>query len=172
MCTSGPVYTKYTTEGGVGDYSLLIDDDENHTAYCIHKRTGQAPKPFGHRMLIEQIDAAYEHSTNATLGVFGAPFVEAPVMIKRKGIYYAIFGKCCCFCSSGSGAGVYTSRQPLGPYTYQLNIGCATEPASGCGCGGTPGTKDPNSSCAAMPAVTKAQQNFVIEIPAQNGEVC
>jgi hypothetical protein len=163
----GPVRTKYTRDGGVGDYSLFIDDDQ--AAYCIHKRTGQAPPPNGHRMLIERLDADYLHSTNVTLGIFGDPFVEAPVMFKRRGVYYALFGKCCAFCSTGSGVGVYTATQPLGPYTYHLNVGCPTEPAEGCGCGGAPYTRDPNKSCAVLPTVTKAQQNFVIQVPQPNG---
>jgi hypothetical protein len=160
----GPARTKYTSEGGVGDYSLFIDDDANATAYVIHKRTGRAPPPNGHRILIERLDHDYLHSTNETFGIFGDPFVEAPVMIKRRGTYYAMFGKCCAFCSSGSGAGVYTSSHPLGPYTYQLNVGCVVEPALGCGCGGAPWTPDPNSSCAVMPSVTRSQQNFVIQV--------
>lgn len=165
----GPARTRYTAEGAVGDYSLFIDDDPNATAYCIHKRTGQAPQPNGHRMLIEKLDPDYLHSTNETHGIFGNPFVEAPVMFKRRGVYYALFGKCCAFCASGSGVGVYTATSPLGPYTYQLNVGCPTEPVGGCGCGGAPWTPDPNKSCPVMPSVTKAQQNFVIEVPVPGG---
>jgi hypothetical protein len=167
----GKMETKYTLEGGVGDQSIFIDDDADSTAYLIHKRAGGAqPKSAAHRILIEKLTADYLHSTNETLGIFGDPFVEAPAMIKRKGTYYAFFGKCCAFCSSGSGIGVYTADHPLGPYTKQTNIGCTSQPQPGCGCGGAPYTKDPNRNCTAIPAVTQAQQNFVIEIPASDSD--
>jgi hypothetical protein len=162
----GRMQTKYTLEGGVGDQSLFVDDDEKSTAYLIHKRAGNAkPKSAAHRILIEKLTDDYLHSTNETLGIFGDPFVEAPAMFKRKGTYYAFFGKCCAFCVSGSGIGVYTADHPLGPYAKQANIGCTSQPKPGCGCGGAPYTKDPNPNCTAIPAVTRAQQNFVIEMP-------
>lgn len=158
----GPVHTRFTAEGGVGDFSLFLDDDEHQTGWVIHKRTGRAPPPNGHRMLIEKLSPDYLRSTNETLGVFGDPFVEAPVLFKRKGVYYALFGKCCCFCAGGSGVGVYTAATAAGPYTKHQNIGCPTEPQGTCGCSSTP---DPDRSCAAMKSVTMAQQNFVIQIP-------
>jgi hypothetical protein len=35
---------------------------------------------------------------------FGSvPFAQAPAFFKRKGLYYALFGNCCCFCGHGSG---------------------------------------------------------------------
>lgn len=39
---------------------------------------------------------------NVSSGVFGNEFVEAPAFFKRKGVYYALFGNCCCFCASGT----------------------------------------------------------------------
>jgi hypothetical protein len=36
--------------------------------------------------------------SNVSSGIIGMPFVEAPAIFKRKGIYYALFGNCCCFC--------------------------------------------------------------------------
>merc|ERR1711918_129906 len=74
---------------------------------------------------------------NVSSGVFGNEFVEAPAMFKRKGLYYALFDNCCCFCGHGSGIGVYTARSPLGPWTYHNNIGCLTNISltMGCGCG-------------------------------------
>ena len=46
-------------------------------------------------------------------------------MFKRKGTYFALFGKCCAFCAHGSGIGVWTSGAPLGPWEPQGNIGCS-----------------------------------------------
>ena len=101
---------------------------------------------------------------NMSSGYFGADFSEAPGLIKRKGVYYAFFGKCCCFCGHGSGAGVYTSTtSPLGPWTWRENIAClaAAKISATCGCGMNEG------SCPAQygDSATKAQQNFVFPVP-------
>ena len=109
--------------------------------------------------------------TNTSSGIFGNAFVEAPAIFKRGGIYYALFGECCCFCGHGSGIGVYTAAAPLGPWQYHENIGCTGgEPKPGCGCGmngGSPGSLQ----CPALygTSVTKAQQNFVIQAHTPTG---
>ena len=48
--------------------------------------------------------------SNVSSGVFGNSFVEAPAFFKRNGVYYALFGNCCCFCGHGSGIGVCVRR--------------------------------------------------------------
>lgn len=105
--------------------------------------------------------------SNVSSGVFGNSFVEAPAIFKRKSVYYALFGNCCCFCGHGSGIGVYTASHPLGPWSYHDNIGCTKPTTPGCGCGmnhpGCPGIYG-NS-------LTKAQQNFVIQVPSANGTI-
>eukprot|EP00750_Incisomonas_marina_P024323 INCI5106.1.p1 GENE.INCI5106.1~~INCI5106.1.p1 ORF type:complete len:541 (-),score=63.93 INCI5106.1:109-1731(-) len=113
--------------------------------------------------------------TNTSSGVIGNHFVEAPAIFKRQGIYYALFGECCCFCGHGSGIGVYTASAPLGPWTYHENIGCAHsgknfEPQPGCGCGMNGGSP-PELHCPAEygSSVTKAQQNFVIQVHTPSG---
>merc|ERR1719201_507303 len=58
-------------------------------------------------------------------------------MFKRKGVYYALFGKCCCFCVGGSGETVYTATNPMGPYVERGNIGCNETVPVGCGCTAT-----------------------------------
>ena len=30
------------------------------------------------------------------IGIIGMSFVEAPAIFKRNGVYYALFGNCCC----------------------------------------------------------------------------
>jgi hypothetical protein len=55
-------------------------------------------------------------------GFFGQSFVEAPAIFKRSGVYYAVFGSCCCYCQSGSPVIVYTAPSPLGPYTQRNPI--------------------------------------------------
>jgi hypothetical protein len=61
--------------------------------------------------------------TKYNSGFFGASFVEAPMIFKRYGIYYAVFGSCCCYCRSGSPVTVHTALHPLGPWTVRNNIG-------------------------------------------------
>jgi hypothetical protein len=110
--------------------------------------------------------------SNTSSGVFGNTFVEAPVLFKRKGTYYALFDNCCCFCGHGSGIGVYTAAHPLGPYTYHNNVGCTTNTSlsPGCGCGMdhsiAGGTCDFYGD-----SLTTAQQNFVIRIPQADGTI-
>jgi hypothetical protein len=54
--------------------------------------------------------------TPTSSGAFGNAFVEAPALFKRQGVYYALFGECCCFCSFGSGIQVQSERKP--PHTH------------------------------------------------------
>jgi len=117
------------------DFDIFVDEDL--TAYAIY--TGN------HSMSIEMLADDYLSSLASTApwpnkfstGIFGLYFVEAPAMFKRNGLYYALFGNCCCFCSRGSGIGVYTAHTPLGPWTYHDNVGCQanTSLTPGCGCG-------------------------------------
>jgi hypothetical protein len=37
--------------------------------------------------------------------------------------FTALFGRCCCYCKSGSPVTVYTSMHPLGPWSKQNQIG-------------------------------------------------
>eukprot|EP00045_Choanoeca_perplexa_P018429 m.291442 g.291442 ORF g.291442 m.291442 type:complete len:378 (-) comp17816_c0_seq6:185-1318(-) len=160
-------HTKYTAQGGVGDFDVFTDDDG--TGYLIHKRSGAATQD-PHRMLIEQLTDDYRHSTNATLGVFGQQRVEAPVMFKRNGTYFAMFGSLCCFCPLGSGINVYTASRPLGPYTLQGNVGCQASVPVGCTCNNTRGyIPPPSRTCPSVPPVTQAQQNVIVKVPSSNG---
>ena len=128
---------------------------------------------YSRKATIEQttsVSAQYDPTpTNVSSGMFGHEFVEAPAIFKREGIYYALFGKCCCFCGHGSGSGVYTAAHPLGPWTYHEQIACKVPPKPGCGCG----MIDPDHSLQCAPlygqSVTKAQQNFVMPVHTTSG---
>lgn len=105
-------------QGGAGDYTLFVDDDG--TGYLVYSAQ--------YYMSIEQLTPDFLWSTghNGTWqnGPFSnsvAPdyFVEAPVMFKRKGIYYILYGHCCCFCYQGSGILVLTASSPMGPWNKQ-----------------------------------------------------
>lgn len=105
--------------------------------------------------------------SNVSSGVIGNVFVEAPAIFKRNGIYYALFDNCCCFCAHGSGIGVYTATAPLGPWKYWDNIGCTanTTLTPGCGCGMDHSIPGGGKCSFYGDSITKAQQNFVIQIP-------
>ena len=105
---------------GAGDFDILIDDDADASAYLIYTGTRT-----GHTMSLEKLSGDYLTSlatpgaiaasvpalagpikSNISSGIIGMGFVEAPAIFKRKGVYYALFGNCCCFCGQGSGIGV------------------------------------------------------------------
>jgi hypothetical protein len=47
---------------------------------------------------------------------------EAGSMFKNNETYYLLTDYTCCFCTQGSGARVYTAKDPLGPYSLTNNI--------------------------------------------------
>lgn len=97
-------------------------------------------------------------------------------MIERKGVYYALFGHCCCFCYQGSGMFVFSAPHPLGPWTQQpgrADLGCIANMSTP-----TPAEihslpltafPQPGQGCiyagAKAASITRAQQNFVVEVP-------
>eukprot|EP01120_Amphizonella_sp_Union-15-10_P005527 TRINITY_DN1640_c0_g2_i1.p1 TRINITY_DN1640_c0_g2~~TRINITY_DN1640_c0_g2_i1.p1 ORF type:complete len:372 (-),score=59.67 TRINITY_DN1640_c0_g2_i1:190-1305(-) len=143
-----------------GDFDLFIDDDGK--GYVIYS--------WDFVIHIEELTQDLLHSTGRMSKIFPEYFVEAPVMFKRNGIYYAIFGHCCCYCEQGSGLFVHTSSSPLGPYIPQPggNIACIPNshfsgellPTPGQGCQ----YQNPSTT-----SVTRSQQNFVIQVDTPNG---
>ena len=120
---------------------------------------------------------------------FPVDFVEAPAMFERSGIYYALFGHCCCFCYQGSGMFVFTAPHPLGPWTQQSQPLSAGLVDLGCTANAETPTPKTNPMGKTLPltatvtsgqgcvykgakaaSVSQAQQNFVIEIPPSGGE--
>ncbi|UJR09258.1 hypothetical protein I4U23_013504 [Adineta vaga] len=93
-----------------GDLNLFQDD--NGDAYIIYTAhiDGSIYNP-NHLMSVEKLSSDYLSSLGKQFnsGYFGQTFVEAPTMFKRNGIYYAVFGQCCCYCAEGSAVTVYTS---------------------------------------------------------------
>jgi hypothetical protein len=117
------------------------------------------------------------------LTAFPVDFVEAPVLFERKGVYYALFGHCCCFCYQGSGMFVFQAPHPLGPWKQQASgdLGCVngTTPTPGEPKWGSPSLPltarpQPGQGClfnnAKQASVTRAQQNFVVQVEAASGE--
>jgi beta-xylosidase len=71
-------------------------------------------------MNLEKLTPDFYHIVNNTLYVFPETFIEAPVLFKTNGTYYALYDWCCCFCMQGSGILVYRADSPMGPYTQQV----------------------------------------------------
>ncbi len=92
-----------------GDEGIFVDDDG--TAYLIYTSIVN-----NHAMSIERMTSDYTATEGAagSSGLFGDRSVEAPAMFKRGGVYYAVFGQCCCYCGGGSPVTVYTASSPLG----------------------------------------------------------
>lgn len=122
-----------------GDLNLMVDDDG--TAYMIY--TTIANK---HSISVEKLAPDYLSSTLQNSGFLGEGS-EAPAIFKRGKFYYALFDKTCCFGPEGSGARVFTAKNPLGPYTERGNI---------------------NRDAAGKPIIA-AQQTFVAQLPTPRG---
>ena len=91
-----------------------------HNSYMIYTvwRPVGPPATSTH-MSVERLNSKDFLSSALEATLFTGPDAsadEAPVLLKRKGVYYAMFGHGCCFCEGGSGVNVFTSSHPLGPY--------------------------------------------------------
>ena len=130
-----------------GDFTVFADDDG--AGYLLYQS-----RASGHIASVERLSDDYTDSLGAvdpakhSSGLFGPKGIEAPVLFKRKGFYYASVGKDCCFCAAGSGVTFFTAAKPLGPWSQRGQIG-----------------RYPNGS-----SVPRAQQNFVIPVPGSEGE--
>ena len=98
---------------GVGDFSLFVDEDGK--GYIVYTTI------IGHTISVELLTDDYLGSLQTNSGVI-LPNAEACNMFKRNGLYYMLADRTCAFCPEGSGAQVYTSAYPLGPYNYRGNI--------------------------------------------------
>ncbi len=128
--------------GRIGDFYLFVDDDG--TGY--HVRTG---------IVIEKLTRDLTAGTG-DYSTLSLPSVEAPLMFKRGGLYYLLAGIDCCACAGGSNILVYTADHPLGPFTFQSDVG-----------------SNPSHSNAHVPDqyVTGAQGSEVIRVPAADGSL-
>ena len=162
-------------QGGCGDFDIFVDprDGAGYIAYgcnyymSIEKLTSDftntAPVPAGGNGNATVVGGAF----NGTM--FPDYFVEAPAMFERNGVYYLLYGHCCCFCFQGSGVLVFRSSSPMGPWTRQAigeDLACVANtsinprstPGQGCLYGGVN-----------QVSVTHAQQNFVIRVRGADG---
>lgn len=97
-----------------GDFDLFVDDDGSAYIVLTHYTS----------VCIERLNADFLGGTGETTSLTtldplipgGIPGDEAPVMFKRDGVYYVMYGSGCCACKGGSNVWVYASPAPLGPY--------------------------------------------------------
>ena len=106
------VTVKFSAKG-LGDFSLFVDEDAK--GYLVYTTLAD------HTITVERLTDDYTGSLQTNSGVI-LPSAEACSMFKRNGLYYVLADKMCQFCSEGSGAQVFTSTNPLGPYNYRGNI--------------------------------------------------
>jgi beta-xylosidase len=92
--------------------ALFVDDDG--TAYVIYSSIEE-----NHQISIERLTPDYLQSTYENYGFFPDTYVEGATLFKRNGIYYALYGSCCCFCRGGSGVVVFSAASITGPWTRQ-----------------------------------------------------
>jgi len=124
-----------------GDGSLFVDQDKN--AYFVYTVIGQ-----DHAIRVEKLAGDYLSSTGETSQIL-AKGCEAPSMFRHDNDYFVLFDSTCCFCAKGSGARVFKSSSPLGPYTQIANINRDAK-------------NDP---------VIHGQQTYVATLPSEHGPV-
>lgn len=115
-----------------GDFHLFTDGNDG---YVIWTAMANIPGE-DHKIRINKLTPDFLGITNDPPFVFNdaAPsttFNEAPSIFQRNGVWYALFGHCCCFCYQGSGLFVHTAVSPLGPWTPQnstYDIACENPP--------------------------------------------
>ena len=138
-------------QAGAWDPAFFADDDGR--LYLYHGSSNEFPvygqevdrktlQPIGERRsLIRLNDTLHgwerfgEHNDNTFL----KPFIEGAWMNKHNGLYYLQYGAPGTE-FSGYGDGVYVSKQPLGPFTYQSHNPFSYKPggfARGAGHGAT-----------------------------------
>lgn len=97
-----------------GDVALLVD--RTGTAYVAYDAWAN-----DHKIRVEQLDGTWTNalpeSPNTTTGDLTAKNHEAPILFERRGWYYLLYGRTCCFCGEGAGLLVKTAAHPLGPWT-------------------------------------------------------
>lgn len=129
-----------------GDFHLFVDPADN-TPYVIQ---GCNYKMFIERLLPNMLDSAGDITPTGRYE-FSEYFIEAPALFFRNGVYYAVFGHCCCYCFQGSGAIVHTAPHPLGPWTSLGDVACVPTTPAAVGGGAPPpgGGASPAASRAA-----------------------
>lgn len=125
---------KASMNSSVDGSFLFIDDDDGagYVAYTAMKTAGLRD----HVVAIDRLSPSLLSSSGDRVAFFPDFFVEGAVLFKRHGIYYVIYGSCCCACRQGSGAVVSSAPTIRGPWTRQpRDVNCNTDAAV---CAGMP----------------------------------
>jgi len=95
---------------GAGDLGILMDGTDAYVAYDAWSNS--------HKVKVEKLDQNYYNAlaTPAT-PTLSPSSNEAPMLFKRGGWYYLVYGHTCCFCKGGAGARVLVASHPLGEWT-------------------------------------------------------
>ncbi len=108
-----------------GDEDLFVDD--NGTAYMVYTNIVAS-----HSLLVEKLNAQYDLGTGQ-YSVLNTANTEAPMMFKRNGVYYVMYGDPTCAYCGGTGTSYKTSSTPLGPWTYGTTGSNGSISSTSCG---------------------------------------
>lgn len=114
----------YPTNTGVGDFSLLLDDDG--AAYMLYSAN--------HHCQIERLEADFLSSSWASTGATSGVLPhgnEAPALFKRGPVYWALVSESCCYCREGAKVHAFSAAAPLGPWSYVGEIAAGSNPFNG-----------------------------------------
>jgi hypothetical protein len=96
-----------------GDFHLFTSGTQGYVVW-----TGMSGGAgLDHKIRISKLTPDFLSATGDEPYMFSEVFNEAPAVIQRNGVWYALFGHCCCFCEQGSGLFVHTASDPMGPWT-------------------------------------------------------
>jgi len=146
-----------------GDGSLFVDDDGS--GYYIYTDMADNYAVRVERLTPDFLDASGKASNIMARGA------EAPVLFRRKNLYYALCGPLCPDSPRGSEVQVFASLSPLGPFSTRpsANINRGSLDANSALItnrpGAVPGTWFTIRPEASVPAIP-AQQTWVAKIPA------
>ena len=145
------------TTGGVSDWAWFTDPAEPGAGYVIYSANFQI---HIERLTDDYLAVRGGGNFNFT---FSEYFVEAPFLFVRNGLYYALFGWCCCFCKQGSNIMVHTAPHPLGPWTVQPtgpayergDVSCVPKNASSGAAAGAASAFEGAATAATAPAALR-----------------
>ena len=76
-----------------GDFHLFIDAADGNAGYIIWTAMSAQPG-FDHKIKIQRLTADFRNAApNSAPYMFAEQFNEAPMLIERAGVYYALFGR-------------------------------------------------------------------------------
>lgn len=105
--------------------ALFVDDDgTGYVAYTAVDAKGM----HDHIVAIDRLAPDMLTSTGERVALFPDYFVEGVMLFKRKGVYYVLYGSCCCACRQGSGVVVYMAPAITGPWVQQSrDVNCKAD---------------------------------------------